>query len=250
MIKLFRKIRKNLLAEGKTIKYFKYAVGEIILVVIGILIALQINNWNEEKKNRANENYFMEQLLQELKSDMHTLTDNQEKIKSSIPNIKRLLSLLHDEDVAMAKFNLALKAFINKDLALKQFESNNATFEEIKSSGQLGLIQDKELRNRIVSLYSHLASLEAIFIEFNNFGRPFTQDFTINIGAAKYMDMQGPFFSGYNSDEELFNMRNEDALIGLLVNDIWTLNEYLPILKTQLAEMNEVVNEIENYQTN
>ncbi|WP_028872507.1 DUF6090 family protein [Psychroserpens burtonensis] len=51
MIKLFRNIRKNLLNEGKTTKYFKYAIGEIILVVIGILIALQINNWNEERKD-------------------------------------------------------------------------------------------------------------------------------------------------------------------------------------------------------
>jgi hypothetical protein len=47
MIKFFRKIRQNLLIENKTSKYFKYAIGEIILVVIGILVALQINNWNE-----------------------------------------------------------------------------------------------------------------------------------------------------------------------------------------------------------
>lgn len=53
MIKLFRNIRQNLLAEGKTTKYFKYAIGEIFLVVIGILIALNINNWNEQKKNEA-----------------------------------------------------------------------------------------------------------------------------------------------------------------------------------------------------
>ncbi|MFZ1787409.1 MAG: DUF6090 family protein, partial [Saprospiraceae bacterium] len=53
MIKLFRNIRQNLLNEGKTTKYLKYAFGEIFLVVIGILIALNINNWNEEKKNEA-----------------------------------------------------------------------------------------------------------------------------------------------------------------------------------------------------
>ena len=47
MIKFFRKIRQNLLMENKTSKYFKYAIGEILLVVIGILIALSINNWNE-----------------------------------------------------------------------------------------------------------------------------------------------------------------------------------------------------------
>ena len=51
MIKFFRKIRQNLLVENKTGKYLKYAIGEIVLVVIGILIALQINNWNENRKD-------------------------------------------------------------------------------------------------------------------------------------------------------------------------------------------------------
>ena len=50
MIKFFRKIRQNLIMENKTSKYFKYAIGDIVLVVIGILIALSINNWNEERK--------------------------------------------------------------------------------------------------------------------------------------------------------------------------------------------------------
>ena len=50
MIKFFRNIRKTLMTEGKTSKYLKYAIGEIVLVVIGILIALQINNWNEYRK--------------------------------------------------------------------------------------------------------------------------------------------------------------------------------------------------------
>ena len=50
MIKFFRHIRQNLIMENKTSKYLKYAIGEIILVVIGILIALQVNNWNENRK--------------------------------------------------------------------------------------------------------------------------------------------------------------------------------------------------------
>jgi hypothetical protein len=54
MIKFFRKIRQNLLLEGKTGKYLKYAIGEIVLVVIGILIALQINNWHDHRKEILN----------------------------------------------------------------------------------------------------------------------------------------------------------------------------------------------------
>lgn len=69
MIKFFRKIRQNLIAEGKTTKYFKYAIGEIILVVIGILIALQINNWNEDLKNSKQEQEILTQLVAEYQSN-------------------------------------------------------------------------------------------------------------------------------------------------------------------------------------
>ena len=54
MIKFFRKIRYNLMEQNKTGKYFKYAIGEIVLVVIGILIALSINNWNRNEKTKSN----------------------------------------------------------------------------------------------------------------------------------------------------------------------------------------------------
>jgi uncharacterized protein (UPF0335 family) len=67
MIKFFRNIRKNLLSEGKTSKYFKYAIGEIVLVVIGILIALSINNWNEERKSANNTTLLFKKTLEELK---------------------------------------------------------------------------------------------------------------------------------------------------------------------------------------
>ena len=75
MIKFFRKIRQNLLMENKTGKYFKYAIGEIILVVIGILIALQINNWNEGRKDLAQEQLILKQLQREYISNLNQLDE-------------------------------------------------------------------------------------------------------------------------------------------------------------------------------
>tara|TARA_R110001592_G_scaffold354230_1_gene653739 strand:- start:45 stop:791 length:747 start_codon:yes stop_codon:yes gene_type:complete len=69
MIKFFRKIRQNLLMENKTGKYFKYAIGEIILVVIGILIALSINNWNENRKANTYQNQVYKQIYNDIKND-------------------------------------------------------------------------------------------------------------------------------------------------------------------------------------
>ena len=79
MIKFFRHIRKDLMEQnppagraGKTSRYFKYAIGEIILVVIGILIALQINNWNEKRKESKQEIAILKSLQSNLKSDIET----------------------------------------------------------------------------------------------------------------------------------------------------------------------------------
>tara|TARA_Y100000815_G_C13013861_1_gene376607 strand:+ start:73 stop:285 length:213 start_codon:yes stop_codon:yes gene_type:complete len=70
MIKFFRNIRKNLLSQGKTGKYVKYAIGEIILVVIGILIALQINNLNEQRKQHNQEQDYLSALKGNLKTTL------------------------------------------------------------------------------------------------------------------------------------------------------------------------------------
>lgn len=74
MIKFFRNIRKNLLNEGKTSKYFKYAIGEIVLVVLGILIALQINNWNIERTDKIRETKYLKNIKLDLQKDLTSLT--------------------------------------------------------------------------------------------------------------------------------------------------------------------------------
>lgn len=70
MIKFFRKIRYDLMEKNKTGKYLKYAIGEIILVVIGILIALQINNWSNDIQNRDTENEYLLSLQTEFKTNI------------------------------------------------------------------------------------------------------------------------------------------------------------------------------------
>ena len=76
MIPFFRKIRKKLADDNKPIKYLRYAIGEIVLVVIGILIALQINNWNEQRKDRKIEISYLERLLSEVKKDSASINQN------------------------------------------------------------------------------------------------------------------------------------------------------------------------------
>ena len=84
MIKFFRRIRQQLLTENKFSKYLIYAIGEIILVVIGILIALQINNWNENRKNRIAEADYYCRILEDLESNEKLIDETSELISNKI----------------------------------------------------------------------------------------------------------------------------------------------------------------------
>ena len=95
MIKFFRKIRQSLLSEGKIGKYLKYAIGEIVLVVIGILIALQVNNWNENRKKIMVKSGYTHSLINDFKTDSIALS--------------ALISRLERDSIVFRKFQNRIK---------------------------------------------------------------------------------------------------------------------------------------------
>ena len=112
MTKFFRTIRYDLMKQNKTSKYFKYAIGEIILVVIGILIALQINNWNELRKNDANTVLMLKQLREENLSNLSGLLEGKTFRDSLASRTRSFITFLKNEDSLKQedriKYHLAL----------------------------------------------------------------------------------------------------------------------------------------------
>lgn len=131
MIKLLRNIRQNLLNEGKTSKYLKYAIGEIFLVVIGILIALQINNWNENQKSKKDEQYVLTEVLKNLQEDA-TLVDeiiiHRKKTQTAINNLQKYLSSETDDSDSL-QFHLVYL------LTWERYFPINNAYEILKSKG-------------------------------------------------------------------------------------------------------------------
>ncbi|WP_062052779.1 DUF6090 family protein [Sediminicola sp. YIK13] len=151
MIKFFRKIRQNLLSEGKTEKYLKYAVGEIILVVIGILIALSINNWNENRKKIAQEQSILERLQADITSDLIDITSQMGTIKE---NTKQL-SFCVDVILGNSESNLLdFRKNFSPILSLTFFDQNKTTFNNIVSSEQIEVIKNKKLADSITKYYN------------------------------------------------------------------------------------------------
>jgi hypothetical protein len=152
MIKFFRKIRQKLLMENKTGKYFKYAIGEIVLVMIGILLALQVNNWNMERLNKQTENDYYCQLVVDFESDKTELLKLIEASKHREKLSKQLLLDLDTKTKTKEEIILGLFTSLRSD----SFIPSKSTIIDLTSSGRLSLIKDKALRKEIFKYYEDL----------------------------------------------------------------------------------------------
>ncbi|NNC50521.1 MAG: hypothetical protein HKO01_08320 [Flaviramulus sp.] len=168
MIKFFRKIRQNLLLENKTGKYFKYAIGEIILVVIGILIALQINNWNESNKLKKEETLYLKRLKTDLEKDTLYYNNNINRANLLIDRNYTFLKKLYDEqksiDEGRELMNLPLW-----DSEYLTIQDN--TYSELVSSGKLNIISNPNLKVAVVDFYRLIDSKENSIKEANAYSR-------------------------------------------------------------------------------
>jgi len=131
MINFYRKTRKKFADENRFIKYWRYAIGEIVLVVIGILIALQINNWNEDKKARATELYVLQEILNNLNEDAVILDDiilHRTQTKLAIANMQNYLNhQTIDKDT--------LERDLVNFLTFERYFPINHAYEVLKSKG-------------------------------------------------------------------------------------------------------------------
>ena len=164
MIKLFRQIRQNLLSEGKTEKYFKYAIGEIVLVVIGILIALQINNWNDNRKAKKQESTYYCKISEDLQTDIVNIDSSIVSIDKRLESTERLLTNLlkiqQDKEVLLNDFISTIRHY--------RFIPTKAAIVDITSSGKLEKLTDENVKTRVLSHYTQQdIALNIIDINYN-----------------------------------------------------------------------------------
>jgi hypothetical protein len=134
---------------GKTTKYFKYAIGEIILVVIGILIALSINNWNSNKIEKKAETKTLIELKKGIMNDCEVLQNNLLEVKSNLVKLKLLKRLLEKKDYI---YNKSLDTLFGAVYGIQAVRLNKAFYEDLKASS-LKLIKNDSIRLKIVNLF-------------------------------------------------------------------------------------------------
>ena len=148
MFKFFRRVRQALLSENKFSKYLLYAIGEIALVMIGILLALQVNNWNEERLKKNREQVYLNLLLRDLNTDIEFYKSNIEFYDLVLESGIKVLDYSDGvNDHNYTNWELLVDAFHASQIWPIIIES--ATYEELKSAGELSLLNNSVLRDRL-----------------------------------------------------------------------------------------------------
>lgn len=248
MIKFFRKIRQQLLSENKFSKYLLYAIGEIILVVIGILIALQINNNNQKKQNKQKVN----QLLRKIQSD----------ISQNITTINNEARFVYFQDSI-------IYLVLNKKLTESDYRNDNGNLYQlilkhngisIKTSGYDNLMRVSEI---IPEAYG--STVERLNILHNDFYNNIQQSHElVNNRLRKNFDILHQNFSWFGvknfkeiSDEQinfLLNSNEYQSLVSLyhsaLVHNYTKANiRYAMGAIDIYKEIDQILGKTENYQT-
>ncbi len=152
MIKFFRKIRYNLMSENKMGKYFKYAIGEIALVMIGILLAVQANNWNVDRTAKRELEQSLSKLLVELNQDkvfLNELISQNTNITSMLDSC--LIILKNPQEYSIDTFDNYYH-FTNYTIS---FDYSRESFDELSKQGKLNLINNNKLSDSLISYYGN-----------------------------------------------------------------------------------------------
>ena len=238
MIKFFRKIRHRLLTENKISKYLLYAIGEIVLVVIGILIALQINNWNENKKEKNQSIFYHQQLINDLQIVISSLETDMNWARIVKTEINKATTIL-DTGTANATNLKTLDFAIGNYFRLNRQLPEITSYEEMKSSGQLYLIYNKSLRNDIADYLRIHYNTTNIYAELNT-----------KVNQSKFLDPYVKFDENNTLRSNLFTYDFLELSTNKIV--VNTLSRYAfhweakysfaNILKEEAEELSEKIN--------
>lgn len=212
-----------MLTEHKFSKYILYAIGEIVLVVIGILIALQINNWNENLNKERQEQEILNNLKQDFEYNRSELLS---VLNSNAENIKAAITVLHNTGNRYSE-GFDLDPILGDVTSSVYYYPKNGFLNDLINSGNLGIIKSTELRNRLSSWMPRLDDL--------NLRQKATKEFE-NL-MIRYVIENGSWLSADASEDDETIIRLNFPTSGFEINN----NDLLKDIKFENMVENQAV---------
>ena len=244
-----------MLTENKFSKYFLYAIGEIILVVIGILIALQINNWNENRKIENIQEKYLVLIKKEAQNNIESISSAKTRIENSLEAQKELINLIDGLQDTITEKNLSSQ-LVGAFYYVTSIQLENSVLSELKTTGELKNILNDSIREQLVALeplISNIKSQEASTINrcekgleiINNFGsaRTHWDD------SEYYMDVGINKSNKAISNIPLLKRKIFENILLDYLDETFTLSSYhYPLLENHLKQLVKIIDlELESY---
>ncbi|MFD1314779.1 DUF6090 family protein [Namhaeicola litoreus] len=243
MLPLFRKIRKQYAHDNQFLKYLRYAIGEIVLVVIGILIALQINNWNEKKKEADNERYILQEVLANLREDSVLIKEIVIRRKLAQAASFHLLDYVGKEKMNPDTLKLDMARFLSFE---RYFPINNA-YEVLKSKGlklsnrelttKLSRYYDFEQKKVTSSIYDIETNFNKIFSNREGL-LPFITEMELNT-FVNISDPNDPVFIEELKNEVMSFKDNNGGTINSLLNFQKINDNLIKLVDNELQKLSD-----------
>ena len=151
-MKIFRNVRKQLASENKVMAYLRYAIGEILLVVIGILIALQVNNWNENRKDNDAANKALLSLREDFRENVDQIKERVFQVNRTTKYLNNLINIIDRDSTTVDPDSLG--KYITTGAGYWNVKITSSTYDALSGAGNLDLIQNEYLRKLLAEFYS------------------------------------------------------------------------------------------------
>lgn len=174
MLRFFRRIRQQLLTQNKFSKYMLYAIGEILLVVIGILIALQLDTWKNESRDRERETYYLNSIKTSIELSQHELDRviNDAQLISSSADTLFLLLTHQNHELLQGKF---LDSLLFTSTDYSEISLNDGGIQEVLNTGSLDIIKNDRIRIIMASWDERIHKIRKFEEESVYLGRDYTK---------------------------------------------------------------------------
>ncbi|WP_375324805.1 DUF6090 family protein [Flagellimonas sp. GZD32] len=227
MIKFFRKIRQQLLSENKFSKYLLYAIGEIVLVVIGIMIALKINNWNNDLANQKNEKEIVKNLNLEFEQNKIMLQESKMHHEALLAAAKTVMNLIGEPEATLEAYNI--DSLLSQSLDYIIYKPSQAVYSDLISSGKLNLISSDSLRILLFEWSSNLEQITEAYNTLDEVSQTLLLPYLTKNASMKNIDR----FSIVNWEEQSKLQTNYHSMFqdlefeNNMENQVWDLTNYL-----------------------
>ncbi len=235
MISLFRKIRRSLLDSGKVRRYLIYAIGEIALVMIGILLALQVNNWNEQRKDRIIE----KKLLQQYRSELNYNLDVATTLKQDMLDRRKCCQLLLEAIDQKKPYHDSWSACSRVLTTSLASQLSHTVYNSIESKG-IDVISDDSLKLSILNLhalnYQRLESrITNLVSNINDYGRPIVRHKMKAVSSGVHVPID---YDELVKDVSLWN------ILQTLDGNFENIADFLDEIQNEIKEIDQLI--IEN----